>query len=127
MGRKGMRTKGIKEAHPFSKISPLCPKTFDNVYPFYQKTTYQIFVFKIFAILQQARSCNKVHPKVFQERLVYEDITLTLNTYSHILPTMQEDAAEKLDELLTPIDITDHIKIVNETVRTNKFSENPKL
>jgi len=26
-------------------------------------------------------------------------VTITLNTYSHVLPTMQKDAAEKLDRL----------------------------
>ena len=44
-----------------------------------------------------------VHPKIMQERLGHSDITLTLNTYSHVLPTMQNEAAAKLDELLTPI------------------------
>lgn len=46
-----------------------------------------------------------VHPKIVQERLGHADITLTLNTYSHVLPGMQEEAAGKMDELLTPIDI----------------------
>jgi hypothetical protein len=31
---------------------------------------------------------------------------LTLDTYSHVLPSMQEEAAEKLDILLTPISIS---------------------
>jgi integrase len=51
-----------------------------------------------------------IHPKVVQERLGHADITLTLNTYSHVLPSMQEDAAEKLDEVLNPIDVTESIK-----------------
>jgi hypothetical protein len=33
-------------------------------------------------------------------------ISLTLDTYSHVLPSMQEEAAEKLDILLTPISIS---------------------
>jgi integrase len=41
-----------------------------------------------------------VHPKVVQERLGHSSITLTLDTYSHVLPSLQEDAAEKLDDLL---------------------------
>lgn len=44
-----------------------------------------------------------VHPKVVQERLGHSDITLTLNTYSHVLPSMQEEAAEKVDNILVPI------------------------
>jgi hypothetical protein len=35
---------------------------------------------------------------------------MTLNTYSHVLPAMQADAAEQLNELLTPIDVGDEIK-----------------
>ena len=44
-----------------------------------------------------------VHPKVVQERLGHSDISLTLNTYSHVLPSMQDDAADLIDELLVPI------------------------
>src|SRR5262249_45345709 len=32
------------------------------------------------------------HPKVVQERLGHANIQLTLDTYSHVLPSMQEDA-----------------------------------
>ena len=38
-----------------------------------------------------------IHPKIVQERLGRADISLTLNTYSHVLPNMQEEAAEKFD------------------------------
>ena len=41
-----------------------------------------------------------VHPKIVQERLGHSNISLTLNTYSHIIPGMQEDAAKKLDAML---------------------------
>lgn len=40
------------------------------------------------------------HPKVVQERLGHATITLTLDTYSHVVPGMQERAAERLDTLL---------------------------
>lgn len=42
-----------------------------------------------------------VHPKVVQERLGHSQIAVTLDTYSHVLPSMQEDAANKLDALLS--------------------------
>lgn len=42
-----------------------------------------------------------IHPKVVQERLGHSDISLTLNTYSHVTPAMQQDAADKMDELFT--------------------------
>ncbi len=42
------------------------------------------------------------HPKVVQERLGHASIALTLDTYSHVVPGMQERASERLDELLGP-------------------------
>ena len=39
-----------------------------------------------------------VHPKVVQELLGHSNITMTLNTYSHVLPSMQKDAMDKLDQ-----------------------------
>ena len=41
-----------------------------------------------------------VHPKVVSERLGHSSITITLDIYSHVMPNMQVDAAEKLGELL---------------------------
>ena len=38
-----------------------------------------------------------VHPKVAQERLGHSSISVTLDLYSHVTATMQEDAATKLD------------------------------
>lgn len=40
-----------------------------------------------------------VHPKVVQERLGHSTISLTMDTYSHVLPSMQSVAVEKLDKL----------------------------
>lgn len=41
-----------------------------------------------------------VNPKIVSERLGHASITLTLDTYSHVLPTMQTDAADRLEHLL---------------------------
>lgn len=41
-----------------------------------------------------------VHPKVVSERLGHATISITLDTYSHVLPNMQQEAAAKLDALL---------------------------
>ena len=41
-----------------------------------------------------------VHPKVVQERLGHSSINLTLDTYSHVLPSMQEDAAQRMNAIL---------------------------
>jgi len=40
------------------------------------------------------------HPKIVSERLGHASVTLTLDTYSHVLPTMQQQAAEKLEAVL---------------------------
>lgn len=39
-------------------------------------------------------------PKVVQERLGHSSIQLTLDTYSHVIPGMQERATERLETLL---------------------------
>ena len=55
-----------------------------------------------------------VHPRIVQERLGHADISMTLNTYSHVLPSMQEEAAERLAEILTPIEMSNEIKNLRE-------------
>ncbi len=40
-----------------------------------------------------------VHPKVVSERLGHANIAITLDTYSHVLPGIQEVAAEKFDSI----------------------------
>jgi len=41
-----------------------------------------------------------VHPKIVSERLGHSNIGITLDTYSHVLPGMQEDAVLKIDSSL---------------------------
>jgi integrase len=40
------------------------------------------------------------NPKVVSERLGHSTIVLTLDTYSHVLPTMQQSATARLERLL---------------------------
>ena len=40
------------------------------------------------------------NPKVVSERLGHASVVLTLDTYSHVLPTMQEAASQKLERIL---------------------------
>ena len=42
-----------------------------------------------------------VDPRTIMETLGHSQISLTLNTYSHVLPTLQVDAAAKLDAILS--------------------------
>ena len=41
-----------------------------------------------------------VHPKVASERLGHASIAITLDTYSHVIPGLQEDAAQRIDGAL---------------------------
>ena len=41
-----------------------------------------------------------VSPKIVQHRLGHANVNITLNTYTHVLPSMDDDAAEKLDNAL---------------------------
>ncbi len=41
-----------------------------------------------------------VNPKVVQQRLGHSDVNITLNTYTHVLPEMDIEAAEKLDLIM---------------------------
>jgi integrase len=38
-----------------------------------------------------------VHPKVAQERLGHASVAITLDLYSHVLPGMQAEAADRVD------------------------------
>jgi integrase len=44
---------------------------------------------------------NGVNIKVISERLGHSNIKVTLDTYSHVLPTMQAEVARMLDEIIT--------------------------
>jgi len=41
-----------------------------------------------------------VHPRVVMEMLGYSQISLTLDTYSHVLPGLQADAAKRMNEAI---------------------------
>ena len=41
-----------------------------------------------------------VSPKVVQERLGHANIGITMDTYSHVMPGLQEAAAERFDKAL---------------------------
>lgn len=41
-----------------------------------------------------------VHPKIVSERLGHGGIAVTLDTYSHVLPGLQEEAASRFEEVM---------------------------
>ncbi len=50
------------------------------------------------------------HPKIVQERLGHSTISITLDTYSHVAPGLQEAAANRFDQAIT----TKYNKTANE-------------
>jgi len=44
-----------------------------------------------------------IHPKIVQERLGHASIQITLDTYSHVSPGLQEAAAAQFDKLVSPM------------------------
>ncbi|MGD0780760.1 MAG: tyrosine-type recombinase/integrase [Dehalococcoidales bacterium] len=51
-----------------------------------------------------------IHPKIVQERLGHSSISITLDTYSHVAPGLQEAAAKRFDEAM----IIKHNEVVLE-------------
>ncbi len=41
-----------------------------------------------------------VHPKVVSERLGHGSVAFTLDTYSHVAPAMESDAADRVASML---------------------------
>ncbi len=44
-----------------------------------------------------------IHPKIVQERLGHSSIQMTLDTYSHVAPGLQQKAAEAFETALNPV------------------------
>ena len=43
---------------------------------------------------------QNVNPKIIQERLGHSSITITMDTYGHLMPSMQKDAVLNFADLL---------------------------
>ena len=41
-----------------------------------------------------------IHPKIVQERLGHGDISLTMNTYSHLLAGLQAESVERMGAMI---------------------------
>jgi hypothetical protein len=48
--------------------------------------------------------------------LGHSQIGLTMNTYSHVIPAMQNEVANRMDEILTPVAVSVAVKGKNQTV-----------
>jgi integrase len=43
---------------------------------------------------------ENINPKVVSETLGHSSVAITLDTYSHVLPSMQRDSADRMNRLL---------------------------
>jgi integrase len=41
-----------------------------------------------------------IHPKVMSERVGHSSISITMDTYSHVIPALQRDAADRIAALI---------------------------
>ena len=62
----------------------------------------------------------EVNPKVVQEVLGHADVTLTLNTYSHVVGTTAHEQMAKIDNLFKPKSILDKLAEAKEMVDTSQ-------
>ena len=44
-----------------------------------------------------------VHPRVVMETLGHSQISLTMDTYTHVVPSLQRDAADRIDAVLRAV------------------------
>jgi len=56
---------------------------------------------------------QQVHPKIVQERLGHANISVTLDTYSHVAPGLQQAAAQSFDDAFTNA----YTSIKNEAIK----------
>jgi len=47
---------------------------------------------------------RNTHPKVVQELLGHSSITITLDTYSHVLPDMQKEAVKAMEVIVKSLE-----------------------
>lgn len=77
----------IRQRHAASRLSRLASQAnIKHVNPHALRHTYATRLLEV-----------GVHPKVVQELLGHKNITLTLNTYSHVMPETKKAAAKALD------------------------------
>lgn len=83
---------------------PILLRTLDRLH--FKPTLKRAKLTESFRLYDLRHSCATLllaaneHPKVVSERLGHAGITLTLDTYSHVLPSMQQAASEKLESIL---------------------------
>jgi integrase len=98
----GYQANGFVFAMPDGR--PILLRTLDRLH--FKPTLKRAELSESFRVYDLRHSCATLllsaneHPKVVSERLGHANIILTLDTYSHVLPSMQQAASEKLESIL---------------------------
>jgi hypothetical protein len=70
-----------------------------------------------------------VHPKIVQELLGHSTVSMTLDTYSHVLPSLQKEVVSRLDTLLanqeTPVAVTVAVNLAKTVGNTGRKKKKP--
>ena len=64
-----------------------------------------------------------VHPKIVSERLGHANIGITLDTYSHVVPGLQEAAALRFDALIRSESEVEQTEDVSKMLAKNEDSD----
>jgi len=67
------------------------------------------------------------HPKIVQELLGHSNISMTLDTYSHTIPSLQADAMSRLNTLLTQQETLKNPVAVKADQQPRTKKKNPGL
>lgn len=61
-----------------------------------------------------------VHPRIVMDILGHSQISLTMNLYSHVIPTMQAEVADRIDEILNPLAVKSAVKAEAEAAKRKR-------
>jgi integrase len=99
--RRGVRQSGNTLVCARADGLPTTPAQFSNAFIAFLRSLDPPFPQIRFHDLRHTHATQLllagVHPRIAQERLGHASVALTLDLYSHVTATMQEDAAAKID------------------------------
>ena len=109
MQRSIIGTQLNKEDIVFSRPDgkPISP---NNISPAFAKVSRRVGLKMRFHDLRHSHATLMlragIHPKIVSERLGHATVALTLDTYSHVLPGIQEAAARTFDDSIGHLPVT---------------------
>jgi len=68
-----------------------------------------------------------VHIKLVSETLGHSQVDLTLNTYSHLAPGLQEDATARLNSAVYSVHALNTVNSANKVVSVNTTNERERV